>query len=159
MSLLPSQNKYKLVKLKKKQENILLRWRNEKITRLTSLNKNIVSIAQHKNWLKKIKKNKLNQVFIFYNNNIPIGTSAVVRKGNNYFLNYSIDKNYQGKGHAINMLNLLLKRISKKIDSKFFYAKVLKNNKKSLYILKKIGFYKFNIKNDLIIMKYSLAKN
>ena len=56
MSLLPSQNKYKLVKLKKKQENILLRWRNEKITRLTSLNKNVVSIAQHKYWLKKIKK-------------------------------------------------------------------------------------------------------
>ena len=159
MSLLPSQNKYKLVKLKKKQENILLRWRNEKITRLTSLNKNIVSIVQHKNWLKKIKKNKLNQVFIFYNDNIPIGTSAAVRKENNYFLNYSIDKNYQGKGLAIKMLNLLLKRISKKIDSKFFYAKVLKNNKKSLYILKKIGFYKFNIKNDLIIMKYNLANN
>ena len=159
MSLLPSQNKYKLVKLKKKQENILLRWRNAKITRLTSLNKNIVSIAQHKNWLKKIKKNKLNQVFIFYNNNIPIGTSAAVRKENNYFLNYSIDKNYQGKGHAINMLNLLLKRISKKIDSKFFYAKVLKNNKKSLYVLKKIGFYKFNTENGLIIMKYNLAKN
>ena len=159
MSLLPSQNKYKLVKLKQKQENILLRWRNEKITRLTSLNKNIVSIAQHKNWLKKIKKNKLNQVFIFYNDNIPIGTSAAVKKENNYFLNYSIDKNYQGKGLAIKMLNLLLKRISKKIKSRFFYAKVLKNNKKSLYILKKIGFYKFNIKNDLIIMKYNLANN
>ena len=159
MSLLPSQNKYKLVKLKKKQENILLRWRNEKITRLTSLNKNIVSIAQHKNWLKKIKKNKLNQVFIFYNNNIPIGTSAAVRKENNYFLNYSIDKNYREKGLAIKMLNLLLKRISNKIDSKFFYAKVLKNNKKSLYMLKKIGFYKFNIKNDLIIMKYNLVNN
>ena len=71
MSLLPSQNKYKLGKLKQKQENILLRWRNEKITRLTSVNKNVVSIAQHKNWLKKIKKNKLNQVFIFYNDNIP----------------------------------------------------------------------------------------
>jgi len=134
VSLLPSQNKYKLVKLKKKQENILLRWRNEKITRLTSLNKNIVSIAQHKNWLKKIKKNKLNQVFIFYNDNIPIGTSAAIKRKNNYFLNYSIDKNYRGKGLAIKMLNLLLKRISNKIDSKFFYAKVLKNNKKSLYI-------------------------
>ena len=57
------------------------------------------------------------------------------------------------------MLNLLLKRISKKIDSKFFYAKVLKNNKKSLYILKKIGFYKFNTENGLIIMKCNLAKN
>ena len=159
MSLLPSQNKYKLVKLKKKQENILLRWRNEKITRLTSLNKNIISIARHKNWLKKIKKNKLNQVFIFYNDNIPIGTSAAIKRKNNYFLNYSIDKNYRGKGLAIKMLNLLLKRISNKIDSKFFYAKVLKNNKKSLYILKKIGFYKFNIKNDLIIMKYNLANN
>ena len=159
MPLLSPQNKYKLVKLKQKQENILLRWRNEKITRLTSLNKNIVSIAQHKNWLKKIKKNKLNQVFIFYNDNIPIGTSAAIKRKNNYFLNYSIDKNYRGKGLAIKMLNLLLKRISKKIKSRFFYAKVLKNNKKSLYILKKIGFYKFNIKNDLIIMKYNLANN
>ena len=159
MSLLASQNKYKLFKLKQKQENILLRWRNEKITRLTSLNKNIVSIVQHKNWLKKIKKNKLNQVFIFYNDNIPIGTSAVIKRKNNYFLNYSIDKNYQVKGLAIKMLNLLLKRISKKIDSKFFYAKVLKNNKKSLYILKKIGFYKFNTENGSIIMKYNLTKN
>ena len=52
-------------------ENYLLKIRNQKSTRLNSLNKSII-LKDHSHWLKKFKKKK-NKIYIIYLSSMKIG--------------------------------------------------------------------------------------
>ena len=54
-------------------ENYLLKIRNQKSTRLNSLNKSIILKKDHSNWLKKFTKKKKNKIYVIYLSSVKIG--------------------------------------------------------------------------------------
>tara|TARA_Y100001972_G_scaffold119857_1_gene161634 strand:- start:474 stop:908 length:435 start_codon:yes stop_codon:yes gene_type:complete len=142
---------FELKKILYKDWKLLLKWRNDKNTRTWFFNDSIVTEDNHKKYINTILNNKDTIQYMLYINNHPCGTIKSIKKNDEYYLSYSIDKNYRGKGLSIIMMHLFL------YDKKgTFICEIKKNNIPSCKMVKKIGYELYEQSNN--ILKYKLIK-
>ena len=124
-------------------------WVNEPEVRKSSIEKTAILFRDHMNWF----TTKLNAtdsfLFVLENDTIPIGQIRFDGKENNvYWMDYSIDKEYRGKGLG----NILIKRgiqeLNKYIVDPIIKAFVKKDNLPSRKVFERLNFE--NIKSRII---------
>ena len=77
---------------------VLLEWRNDKITRQNFFNSDLVSVSEHKEYIKNTITNPNRTLFILEYNEIPVGTIREDRLDKGEFeLSYTISPMYRGK--------------------------------------------------------------
>lgn len=118
-------------------ENYLLKIRNQKSTRLNSLNKSIILKKDHLNWLKKFKKNKKNKIYIIYLSSLKIGYIRLDWIDFCYFLSLALDEKFQSKGIAGKSMLELEKKFK---TIRLVISKVKSSNISSITLFKSSGY-------------------
>ena len=128
---------------------VLLEWRNDKITRQNSFNSDLVSVSEHKEYIKNTITNPNRTLFILEYNEIPVGTIREDRLEKDEFeLSYTISPMYRGKKISQIMMSLyLIERIGT------FFCQVNEENIPSIKMIEKLGFKLFNTEKKLNFYK------
>ena len=74
-----------------------------------------------------------------------------------YITNVSITDNHKGKGIASELLNMCINH-AKKNNFDAIELEVFKDNLNAILLYKKFGFFEFERKNDMIVMKFEIKK-
>ena len=134
---------FNLREVKKSDWKVLLEWRNDKITRQNSFNSDLVSVSEHKEYIKNTITNLNRTLFILEYNEIPVGTIREEKLGKDKFeLSYTISPMYRGKKIGQIMMSVYL--IERKGS---FICKVMKNNIPSIKMIEKMNFKLFKVEN------------
>ena len=134
--------------IKKIKENFqcysrfLFTLRNKRYVRKFSISKKIISINQHKTWLKDFIRNK-NELFIIFFEKLKIGYIRIEKKKKINYVSWALLKKYHNRGFAKRSLKNAT-RIKKR-----YYALILKGNISSEHIAKKNGFRLFKSINNI----------
>ena len=100
---------FNLREVKKNDWKVLLKWRNDKITRQNSFNSDLISVSEHKEYINNTITNLNRTLFILEYNEIPVGTIREDRLGKDEFeLSYTISPMYRGKKIGQIMMSLYL---------------------------------------------------
>jgi RimJ/RimL family protein N-acetyltransferase len=126
-------------KLHQDHLKITYRWINLKSVRQNSIKKKKISLKDHKKWLTKSIKSKINFIRIIYKDQTPIGIIRFEKKQKIYLISYLIDRKFRMKGYAFKSLKYLINNFSKKNKFKM-HAYALIKNLPSKRIFEKLGF-------------------
>jgi RimJ/RimL family protein N-acetyltransferase len=137
---------FNLREVKKSDWKILLEWRNDKITRQNSFEIDLVSVSEHKEYIKNAIANPNRTLFILEYNEIPVGTIREDKLEKNQLkLSYSISPMHRGKKIAQIMMSIYL------IEQKgSFLCEIREENTPSIKMIEKLGFKLFNTEKKLI---------
>jgi RimJ/RimL family protein N-acetyltransferase len=131
-------NKLKLVRINKKDKDLLLKWRNQATVRENSFTKKKVNKTEHSRWFYKKIKEK-NNFWMFKYENKKCGMVRLEKKQKNLEVGYMISEKYQGKRLGVKMLKLFIKK-SHKVNiasnlslSRAGFKKKILNTKKFIY--------------------------
>ena len=131
---------FNLREVKKNDWNVLLEWRNDKITRQNSFNSNLISVNEHKKYIKNTITSPNRIIFILEYNEIPVGTIREDKlEKDELELSYTISPMYRGKKIGQIMMSLYL--IERKGS---FLCEVQEENISSIKMIEKLGFKLFN---------------
>ena len=127
---------FNLREVKKSDWEVLLEWRNDKITRQNFFNSDLVSVSEHKEYIKNMITNPNRKLFILEYNEILVGTIREDRLDKDEFeLSYTISPMYRGKKIGQIMISLYL------IERKgYFLCEVKEENFPSIKMIEKLGF-------------------
>ena len=138
-----------LREVKKSDWKVLLEWRNDKITRQNSFNSDLVSVSEHKKYIKNTITNPNRTLLILEYNQIPVGTIREDRLENDELeLSYTISPIYRGKKISQIMMSLYL--IERKGS---FLCEIKEENTPSIKMIEKLGFKLFNTENKVNFYK------
>jgi RimJ/RimL family protein N-acetyltransferase len=138
-----------LREVKKSDWKVLLEWRNDKITRQNSFNSDLVSVSEHKKYIKNTITNPNRTLLILEYNQIPVGTIREDRLENDELeLSYIISPIYRGKKISQIMMSLYL--IERKGS---FLCEIKEENTPSIKMIEKLGFKLFNTENKVNFYK------
>ena len=128
---------------------VLLEWRNDKITRYNSFNSDLVSVSDHKEYIKNTIANPNRKLFILEYNDTPVGTirEDSLEKGE-FELSYTISPMCRGKKIGQIMMSLYL--IERKGS---FLCEVKEENSPSIKMIEKLGFKLFNTEKKINFYK------
>ena len=132
---------------------LLFDWANEQTVRNNSLNNEPIKWENHLKWLSKNIESEKNKIFIFFNNGKPIGQVRLDLIGDQWLIDYSVDKDYRGKGIGSKIIK---KTIDLNSDKKL-KAEVKKLNIASLKVFEKLGF-KMKANNEKEILEFYFSK-
>ena len=131
---------FNLREVKKSDWKVLLKWRNDNITRQNFFNSDLISVSEHKEYIKNTITNPNRTLFILEYNKIPVGTIREDRLDKDEFeLSYIISPMYRGKKIGQIMMSLYL--IERKGS---FLCEVNEENVPSIKMIEKLGFKLFN---------------
>ena len=131
---------FNLREVTKSDWKVLLEWRNDKITRQNFFNSDLVSVSEHKEYIKNTITNPNRTLFILEYNEIPVGTIREDRlEKDELELSYTISPIYRGKKIGQIMMSLYL--IERKGS---FLCKAKEENVPSIKMIEKLGFKLFN---------------
>ena len=144
---------FNLREVKKSDWKVLLEWRNDKITRQNSFNSDLVSVSEHKEYIKNTINNPNRTLFILEYNEIPVGTIRADRlEKDELELSYTISPMYRGKKIGQIMMSLYL------IDTEgSFLCEVKEENISSIKMIEKLGFKLFNKEKRVNFYKLNLS--
>lgn len=115
---------------------MLLKWRNDPETRFNSITQSEINEEEHKTWLKTIISNPDRELYIFEEDNRPVGTiRSDHRQGNTYMLSWTIAPAERGRGYGTKMLTLFLEGRNGK-----YMAEILESNSSSIKMVVKNNF-------------------
>ena len=113
--------------LNKERKNIVLRraqkkdvylyynWFNDELVRKFSIKNKLIDFKTHKKWfINQLKSKKKNILYVMYLNNLPIGQIRINVENYVGKIDYSIDKDFRGKGFGHLIIKKLLDLIKKK---------------------------------------------
>lgn len=160
-ALIPSKFKDTLItKAKNMQDCIdLFKLFNEKTAIKNSFEQRKVKFIDHINWFKKKIKSNKTYIYIFRINSLCIGQVRIdVKKNELAKIDYSLDKDFRGRGWGKLMLSRTIKIIRKNKNIKILQAEVKKINFKSIKIFENLLFSRVNNKKKITFNK-SLGQN
>ena len=100
---------FNLREVTKSDCKVLLEWRNDKITRQYSLNSDLVSVIEHKEYIQNTITSPNRTLFILEYNEIPVGAIREDRlEKDELELSYTISPMYRGKKIGQIMMSLYL---------------------------------------------------
>lgn len=105
------EDKIELVEVTVDDIDLLFKWANDSECRRNSFNSEKIIYSEHKKWFnKKIEDNNC-KMYLYRYNTEYIGQIRIEIQGVEAFIDYSIKREYRGKGHGIKILELLEKKI------------------------------------------------
>ena len=107
-------------------ESILLKWVNEKTSRLNSFSSKEISPETHKKWFHEILHSDDKELFIMMSGNIAVGQIRLEISGNRGTISYSICEKYRGLGYGKIILQLLENWIAINYNIGFFLIGLVK---------------------------------
>ncbi len=99
-------------------QDILLAWRNDPLTRSQSRNTGKIPQEEHKKWLKKTLQNPNRQLFIAETAGIPVGTVRADYSENSCELSWTVSPSARGKGVGKRMVALVAQSIKTLITAR-----------------------------------------
>lgn len=99
---------YYFKKINNEDWDMLLEWRNDSITRVMSLNENLISKESHYEYMNKLTSDVSQEQFIFIHNNNKIGTIKESKLNDKSVLSYTINPEFRGHGYGRLMMYLFL---------------------------------------------------
>lgn len=129
-------------------EDLVLRWANDAEVRKNSFSDRIIQPLEHREWFRtKVKDSSCIWETILFEE-VEVGQVRIDFNGEIGIINYSIDKNYRGKGIG----SKILKIIKEKYSTKILLGKVKYTNRASIDAFRKAGYVETN-KDDYIEFK------
>lgn len=131
---------------------ILYEWANDKDVRQNSLSPEPIGWSSHLKWLEEKLESKGTVIFIFMLDNTPIGQVRLDQNEPFWVIDYSVDKNYRGRGFGGLFLNCLIEET----NFKPLYGAIKISNVGSLRTFEKAGFKQFGTKivNQTELIEY-----
>lgn len=148
-------NQLKIRKVKIKDISFIYNLRNDRITRLSSLNIRRISFKNHKIWF---LKNWNSFFYLFMVKNKSAGYVKLKKDNNIFLLNYALHNHFRGKKYSHKMILLLITKLEKKFKNIYIKAVVKKKNIRSLRNLQSINFRKYYSLYGKIFLKYQTQK-
>jgi len=134
--------------------DLLFGWANDPTVRANSFNINPIPYEDHVDWF----TNKLNSpttlIFIAYEKVTPVGQIRIEVEGSSGVVNFSISKEFRGKGYGTEMLKLvgaLVKKNSSSVTQ--LIGKVKKENIASQKAFENAGFLLESEEDYLVFVK------
>lgn len=115
---------------------LLFHWANDMDVRRNAFNEEPIIWENHIKWLESKLKDLNSKIFILKDNNLPVGQIRIDLEDNYWVIDYSIDKEYRGKGYGEKIVSLLIQNY----ESYKFRAIVKKNNLASNRVFEKLNF-------------------
>lgn len=144
-----------LRKAKHDDADILLEWRNDKLTRKASVNMEIIKREDHDKWFEQTLSNNLRELYIAEISGQPIGTTRLDKiDKQNFEISWTVAPKYRGQGVG---KIIVQKTIEMKPDA-VFLAQVKKANIASLSIAKSSGMEQSDEKDDVVTFKRKTNK-
>jgi UDP-2,4-diacetamido-2,4,6-trideoxy-beta-L-altropyranose hydrolase len=142
---------FKIKKAQKQDMFTYYNWVNDEEVKKNSFRKKSISFSNHKNWfIDQLKFPKKNYLYVFFSSDIPIGQVRFNILKTYVSIDYSIDKDFRGRGLGLKMLK---KIIGKRNFSKKILAVVKLTNKPSISIFHKLGFKYLYKENKVFFYK------
>jgi len=131
-------------------EELLLEWRNDAITRKNSISQAEVSKEDHKKWLEKTILNSPNIfLFILEDKGVPVGTIRSNKTGvDEYELSWTISPDYRRQGYGTKILKLFLLN-----KNSAFIARIMPLNTGSILMTERNGFKLHGRDDQFLIYK------
>ncbi|EKP04857.1 MULTISPECIES: GNAT family N-acetyltransferase [Leptospira] len=137
---------------------LLFQWANDPLVRQMAFHSEPISLSDHKNWF-YFRLNALEtKIFILEENKIPIGQIRfdLDKTKSFYYIDYSIDEKYRGKGIGKKILILGIEFHKPFNNGRLFYrAFVKKNNQTSIKCFINVGFTFCSEDSDCMIFELS----
>ena len=144
-------NQLKIRKVKIDDISFIYNLRNDRLTRLSSLNNKKISFKNHKIWF---LKNWNSFFYLFLVKNKSAGYIKLKKKNNIFLLNYALHNHYRGKKYSHKMILLLIYKLEQQLKNIHIKAIVKKKNIRSLRNLQSINFRKYYSLYGKIFLKY-----
>ncbi|MBO8159076.1 GNAT family N-acetyltransferase [Thermosyntropha sp.] len=121
--------------------DLLYKWANDPVVRENSFNKHFISYDEHKKWFyEKINSPKC-LFFIVISFDQPVGQIRLDIEEDTAIINYSVDKNYRGRGYGTQILINIVQVIKEyNIPVNRIVGKVKLSNIASQKAFKKAGY-------------------
>jgi RimJ/RimL family protein N-acetyltransferase len=126
-------------------ENRLLIWRNDPVTRQASLSQHVIGKKEHARWLRKSLSDPARKIFVAEKDGIPIGTFRIDSQEELLFLSWTIAPSWRHRGLGREMVE------SARIDDhKALKAVIRKNNIPSTKLALHLGLSLQSEEEDLL---------
>lgn len=136
-----------LRKLELKDYEVTYQWASDSTVRQNSFNSNLISFADHQNWLENKIRDPEATYFIAEADGIPAGLIRFDTTDHLTTVGILIDENFRGMGLAVKFLKMGCLEF-RKISSNVINAFIKKDNIASIKSFKKAGF---RLKKELLI--------
>lgn len=144
------------------EEDIRWIWecRNEKVTRLNSINSEVIPYSQHVEWIKQSLVMPTRKIMIAVKEKERIGIVRFDIKDNaTAVISIAIAEESRGKGYGLQILELIETKIIKEYPSiRYFKAEIKGSNLISLNLFFKAGFLLDKEKNDIKVLTKAILK-
>jgi L-amino acid N-acyltransferase YncA len=136
-------------KATKEDSLILWQWRNDELTRVSSLNPEFISLDKHSQWFEASLHSQSRIIYIAELEDKPIGTlrTDLVHESL-YELSWTVAPEFRSRGLGKKMLSGFVNTIS--YD---FCARIKQNNKSSIRISEHAGFVSVRCEGDVLYME------
>ncbi|MCH2080847.1 MAG: GNAT family N-acetyltransferase [Saprospiraceae bacterium] len=115
-------------------------WANDTLVRANSIHQAPIPLESHKNWFTQKVVDKDTFMYVLEIEGKPIGQLRIERKEEHALINYSMDKNFRGKGLGTDMLRMGIHAFQKETSPIILIGKVQVSNLASAKIFQKLGF-------------------
>lgn len=115
---------------------LLFAWANDSEVRRNSISSGKIKWEEHIKWLKNKINNSESHIFLFFENEKPIGQVRLDFELNSWWIDFTVDRRFRGMGYGSKMLQ----KIIKKKEYKELKAYVKNTNIGSLKVFEKLKF-------------------
>ena len=140
----------------KKDEKLLLDWRNNFETRKNSFNNKIISKSEHSKWFANIISNKKFKAIIGELNKKPFGVVIFEVISSSAFVSINLAPEKRGLGLGSMLLNRACLNFSEE-SNVILRAKINKDNYKSLECFKKASFTPNKITSNIVYLENKIC--
>lgn len=102
---------------------LLLKWRNDQITRMNSFSEDVVTEEEHAGWLEKKISDPDCLLFLMFSGDDPVGHIRIDRCGDIGEVSYVIAPNMRNRGFGTRILALAEQEISRNVRAMVGFVK------------------------------------
>lgn len=135
---------------------LLLRWRNEPLSRQASLESREIDEAEHVDWLSKTLLEPTRELLIAVEGERDVGTVRVDEMGGRCRLSWSIAPEARGRGTGTKMVKQLVVRLRRAAPC-VLEAKVKSTNLASARIAERVGMQRVSEANGVCLYELRLG--
>jgi UDP-2,4-diacetamido-2,4,6-trideoxy-beta-L-altropyranose hydrolase len=139
-------------------EELLLEWANDPITRRYSFGRSVINAEEHHRWFCGRLRDPQNcQLLIAEaDDGVALGTVRFDRTADGWRLNYSLSAPYRGRGLGRRMLELALQRLAQSHGAAWVCGRVMAANVPSHRIFRGLGFEAVNDADGVVEYRRAL---
>ena len=137
--------------------HIYYNWVNDLAVRSSAFNSNPINIDQHRNWYTKQLNNSDSYLFVLQANGLPVGQIRFNFKGEEAFIDYSLDDFVRNRGWSDQLIRLGVNKLHS-IRPSVINAEVKQGNTRSLAVFLRLGFKEKSVNKNKHLFAISSKK-